>query len=76
MEKYTLEKMLKDLDSGFGIYFNYMDNRYLVHKVAENAYSQELTTIKEKSPHARMNIVSSKALKEIFKFMTEFEYNI
>lgn len=74
MENYTLEKMRKDLNSGFGLYFNYNQNRYLIYKVSDNCYSQELITIKEKSPHARLNLISDKALKEMFPFMEEFEY--
>lgn len=74
MENYTLEKMRKDLNNGFVLYFNYNQNRYLIYKVSDNCYSQELITIKEKSPHARLNLISDKALKEMFPFMEEFEY--
>lgn len=74
MENYTLQKMRKDLNNGFGLYFNYNQNRYLIYKVSDNCYSQELITIKEKSPHARLNLISDKALKEMFPFMEEFEY--
>lgn len=76
MENYTLEKMRKDLNNGFGLYFNYNHNRYLIHKVSDNCYSQELITIKEKSPHARLNLISDKILKEMFPFMEEFEYKV
>ena len=74
MDNYTLDRMKQDLDNGFGLYFDYNNNRYLVFKVSENGYSQELITIKEKSPHARHSLISSKALKEMFPFMSEFEY--
>ena len=74
MEDYTLDRMKQDLDNGFGLYFDYNNNRYLVFKVSDNCYSQELITIKEKSPHARHSLISSKALKEMFPFMSEFEY--
>lgn len=74
MEDYTLEKMKEDLNNGFGLYFNYNKNRYLIHKVSDNCYSQELVTIEEKSPHARLSLISDKTLKEMFKFMSEFEY--
>jgi len=74
MEGYTLDKMKQDLDNGFGIYFDYNNNRYLIHKVTENCYSQKLITIKEKSPHAYMSLISSKALKEMFAFMSNIEY--
>jgi hypothetical protein len=74
--KYTLEKLLKDLENGFGLYYTYLDNRYLLRKVADNAYSQELITIKEKSPHPKLSIVSLKVVKEIYKGMTDFEYEV
>lgn len=76
MEGYTLERMKEDLNNGFGLYFDYNNNRYLIHKVSDNCYSQELVTIREKSPHARMNLISDKALKEMFPFMTEIEYKV
>lgn len=76
MEGYTLEKMKEDLDNGFGLYFDYNHNRYLIHKVSDNCYSQELITIKEKSPHARLNLISNKALKEMFPFMEDIEYKV
>ncbi|MDO5151353.1 MAG: hypothetical protein Q4D76_18495 [Oscillospiraceae bacterium] len=74
MENYTLEKMKIDLSNGFGLYFNYNNNRYLIYKVSDNCYSQELVTIKEKSPHARLNLISDKALKEMYPFMKDIEY--
>ena len=74
MENYTLDRMKQDLDNGFGIYFDYNNNRYLMHKVSENCYSQKLITIREKSPHAHMSLISSKALKEMHPFMSNFEY--
>lgn len=76
MENYTLERLREDLDNGFGIYFDYNNNRYLVHKVTENCYSQELITIKEKSPHARMSLISSKVLKEMFPYIEDIEYEV
>ena len=74
MENYSLERMLQDLSDGFGIYFDYNNNRYLVFKVNDNFYSQELITIREKSPHAVRSLISLKALKEMYPFATNFEY--
>ncbi len=74
MENYTLERMLQDLSDGFGLYFDYNNNKYLVFKVNTNCYSQELITIREKSPHAVRSLISLKALKEMFPFMTNIEY--
>ena len=76
MENYTFDHLIQDLNSGYNIYFTYMDNRYILSKVAENAYAQELLTIKEKSPHPKMNIISLKVIKENFKHMTDFEYAV
>ncbi len=76
MEDYTLEKMKNDLDNGFGLYFNYNNNYYLIYKVADNCYSQELVTVKEKSPHAKLNLISNKALNEMFPFMKDIEYKV
>lgn len=76
MENYTLERLKQDLDRGFGIYFDYNRNRYLIHKVTENCYSQELVTMKEKSPHARLSLISNKVLKEMFPFMENLEYEV
>ena len=74
MEDYTLERMKQDLDDGFGLYFDYNNNRYLMFKVSDNCYSQELITIREKSPHAVRSLISSKALKEMFPFISNIEY--
>ena len=76
MENYTLEKMEMDLNNGFGLYFNYNNNRYLIYKVSNNCYSQRLITIKEKSPHACLNLISYKVLKEMVPFMADIEYKI
>lgn len=76
MENYTLERMKQDLDDGFGLYFDYNSNRYLIYKVNENCYSQELITIREKSPHAVRSLISSKFLKEMFPFMENIEYKV
>ncbi len=74
MEDYSLDRMLQDLSNGFGLYFDYNNNRYLVFKVNDNCYSQELITIREKSPHAVRSLISLKALKEMYTFMSDFEY--
>ena len=75
MENYTFEKMKQDLSNGFGLCFDYNNNRYLIFKLNDNCYSQELLTIKEKSPHARLSLISHKSLKEMYPFMSNIEYN-
>ncbi|MBR6034221.1 MAG: hypothetical protein IKP28_05785 [Clostridia bacterium] len=74
MENYTFERMKKDLNDGFVLNFDYNNNRYRLFKVNDNCYSQELMTIKEKSPHAVKSLISHKALKEMYPFMSNIEY--
>ena len=40
--KYTFKHFSEDLDDGYKILFNYVRNRYMVYKVRENCYMQEL----------------------------------
>lgn len=74
MENYSLERLLKELDDGFQIYFNYLDRKYLIYKTTENCYTQELITVHEKSPHPRLNVITKRRLKELFPFMEDIEY--
>lgn len=75
MQEYTFNHFWKDLDDGLEIYYNYMDKRYLIYKLTKNCYKQELITDpNEKSPHPKMSILTLKRVKELFEFMTEFEY--
>jgi len=76
MEEYTFEKLWKELDDGYQIYYTYMDNRYILTKLKNNCYSQELITKKEKQPHPRKLIVTLKSVKEVFPFMEDIEYKI
>lgn len=77
MEKeYTLQRLEKELDEGFQIYFTYVNNRYLVFKTSENCYTQQLISIHDKNPQPRMLMITHKRLKELFPFMTEIEYKV
>lgn len=76
MEDYTYEDFRNDLENGFQIYFTYNHKRYLVYKTTENCYTQELITQEEKSPHARMNVITLKRLKEVYRFSKDFEYKV
>ena len=76
MEQYTFERLWKELDEGYQIYYTYMDNRYLLTKLKSNCYSQILITEKEKQPHPKKLIVTLKSVKEIFPFMEDIEYKI
>ena len=74
-EGYSFNKFWKDLDDGLEIYYTYMDKRYLMYKLTNNCYKQELLTdAKEKSPHPRMSILTLKRVKELFPYMENIEY--
>ena len=72
----TFEKLFKELEEGYQIYFIYLDKKYLVYKTNENCYTQELITILEKSPHPIKQMITLKRLKETYPFMSEIEYKI
>ena len=42
MEGYTFERLWKELDEGYQIYYTYMDKRYMLSKLAKNCYSRQL----------------------------------
>jgi len=73
---YTFEDFWDDLDQGFQIYYTYMDNRYLIYKVHSNCYREELISTGDKSPHPKFSMVTLKKVKELFEFMSDFEYKI
>lgn len=76
MEDYTFEKLWKDLNEGYQIYYTYMDRRYLLSKLRNNCYSKELIEEKTKGPHPKTQIITLKSVKEIFPFMEKLEYKI
>ena len=76
MQDYTFERLWQELDSGYQIYYTYMDNRYLLTKLQDNCYSRELITQKEKSPHPKKLIVTLKSVKETVPFMEDIEYKV
>ena len=45
--KYTFTNFSEDLDNGYKILFDYVRNRYVVYKVDENCYMQELVEKKQ-----------------------------
>ena len=53
-----------------------MNNRYLIYKVHNNCYREELINRAEKSPHPKFSMVTLKKVKELFEFMSDFEYKI
>ena len=74
LESYTFEKFSKDLDNGYKILFDYVRNRYVVYKVDENCYMQELIEQKSRNPMPEKSMITLKAIKQIFPFMTDIEY--
>ena len=76
MESYTFERLWKELDEGYQMFYTYMGNRYLLTKLKSNCYSQELITEREKQPLPKKLIVTLKSVKEIFPFMGDIEYKI
>lgn len=73
---YTFERLEKELDDGFQIYFNYVNNRYLVFKTTENCYTQKLISEHDKNPQPRMLMITKKRLHEMFPDMTAIEYKV
>ena len=73
---YTFVKFYEDLSNGFQIYYTYMEKRYILTKLQKNCYSNELVTIKEKSPHPKTQIITLKKVMELFPFMEEIEYRV
>ena len=73
---YSFEQLWKDLDSGYQIYFTYMDVKYVLSKLKKNCYSKEVVQGKTKSPHPKVQIVTLKTVNELFPFMENIEYKV
>lgn len=74
MEKYTFEEFEEILNTGYQVYFTYLENRYLLFKTAENCFTQKLIHVGQKNPPPRMSMVTKKYLMEIFPFIKDMEY--
>ena len=48
----------------------------MLSKLAKNCYSRQLVNLNEKGPHPKNQIVTLKAVKELFDFMEDIEYKI
>lgn len=75
-EEYTFERMWEDLRDGYQIYYNYVGNRYLLFKTAENCYTQKLLSATKRNPQPRMLMLTLKRVKELFPHMEDIEYKI
>jgi len=76
MENYTFERLWKELNEGYQIYYTYMDKRYMLSKLDKNCYSRQLINKDEKGPLPKSQIVTLKAVKELFDFMEDIEYKV
>jgi len=74
MENYTFEEFENILNSGYQVYFTYLNNRYLLFKTTENCYTQKLIHVGQRNPPARMSMVTKKYVMEVFPFMEDIEY--
>lgn len=71
---YTFEKFSEDLDNGYKVIFTYVKNRYVVFKVNDNCYMQELLEQHSKNSVPPKAMITHKAINEMFPFMTDLEY--
>ena len=73
-DKYNFERFSKDLDNGDKILFDYVRDRYVLYKVDENCYMQELIEQKSRNPMPEKSMITTKAIKQMFPFMKDIEY--
>lgn len=76
MREYSFVQLWKDLNNGYQIYYTYMGVRYLLSKLTKNCYSKEIVKMIQKGIHPKTQIITLKAVKEIYPFMEDIEYKI
>ena len=74
--KYTFDRMERELEEGYTIFFTYVRNRYQLFKTKDDCYKQQLLTENLKNPLPRLSIITHKRLKEIFPYMEHIEYKV
>ena len=74
--KYTFDRMERELEEGYTIFFTYVRNRYELFKTTDDCYTQQLLTEDLKNPLPRLSIITHKRLKEIFPYMEHIEYKV
>lgn len=74
--KYTFDRMERELEEGYTIFFTYVRNRYQLFKTTDDCYTQQLLTDDLKNPLPRLSIITHKRLKEIFPYMEHIEYKV
>ena len=72
--KYTFEQFSNDLDNGYKILFDYVRNRYVIYKVQDNCYMQELVKQRSRNPMPAKSMITFKAIKDMFPHFTDVEY--
>lgn len=75
-KEYSFQQFWKDLNDGYQIYFDYMEVRYLIYKMQKNCYKKELITELKKSPLQKNEIMTLKGGRDMFDFMSNFEYKV
>ena len=74
--KYTFDRIERELEEGYTIFFTYVRNRYQLFKTTDDCYTQQLLTEDLKNPLPRLSIITHKRLKEIFPYMEHIEYKV
>ncbi len=74
--KYTFDRMERELEEGYTIFFTYVRNRYQLFKTTDDCYTQQLLTEDLKNPLPRLSIITHKRLKEVFPYMEHIEYKV
>lgn len=74
--KYTFDRMEREIEEGYTIFFTYVRNRYQLFKTTDDCYTQQLLTENLKNPLPRLSIITHKRLKEIFPYMEHIEYKV
>jgi hypothetical protein len=73
-DKYKFEQFVEDLDNGYKILYEYVRDRYMLYKVNDNCYMQELVEQRSRNQVQEKALITFKAVKDMFPFMKEFEY--
>lgn len=73
---YTFKQYKKDLDNGYKILFTYVKNRYMIYKVSDDCYMQELVEQFSRNPVPPKAMITLKAIRMNFPYMENIEYKL
>lgn len=62
-KNYSFEKLWKDLNCGYQIYYTYLGTRYLLTKLDKNCYSKEIVKYERKRPSSKNSNYYTKKCK-------------